>query len=62
MQKKCFIQVITDICQIYYHTISPDIWIPDDSNEEIKKYGYGGKYQKNAGIQPSMMWKEFKDE
>ena len=51
-----------EICQIYYHTVSPDIWIPDDNNEKIIKYGDNGKYQKNSGIQPSMMWKEFKDE
>lgn len=51
-----------EICQIYYHTISPDIWIPNDNNEKIIKYGDSGKYQKNSGIQPSMMWKEFKDE
>ena len=51
-----------EICQIYYHTISPDIWIPDDNNEKFMKYGDSGKYQKNSGIQPSMLWKEFKDE
>lgn len=50
-----------EICQIYYHTIAPDcdIWIPDDNNKNIMKYEDGGKYQKNTGIQPSMMWKEF---
>ncbi len=50
-----------EICQIYYHTIAPDcdIWIPDDDNKNIMKYEDGGKYQKNSGIQPSMMWKEF---
>lgn len=50
-----------EICQIYYHTIAPDcdIWIPDDDNKSIMKYEDGGKYQKNTGIQPSMMWKEF---
>ena len=49
-----------EICQIYYHSIGPaeDIWIPDDGNPSIMKYDKG-KYQKNTGIQPSMMWKEF---
>lgn len=58
-----------EICQIYYHTIAEDdswnrhgeqhgdIFIPSD--EFIMKYDRG-KYQKNKGIQPSMMWKEFK--
>lgn len=48
-----------EICQIYYHTIAPDsdIWIPND--DTVMKYN-SGKYQKNTGIQPSMMWKEFK--
>lgn len=50
-----------EICQIYYHTIGPDcdIWIPDGDNKNIMKYEDAGKYQKNTGIQPSMMWKEF---
>lgn len=50
-----------EICQIYYHTIGPDcdIWIPKDDNKAIMKYEDGGKYQKNTGIQPSMLWKEF---
>ena len=41
------------ICQIYYHTIKG----------EYEKYGHGrsGKYQNNTGIQPSMMWKDFKE-
>lgn len=34
-----------------------DIFIPSDKH--IMKYEDGGKYQKNTGIQPSMMWKEF---
>ena len=81
-----------EICQIYYYTVRPDIWIPDDEivscktcrhwppenkwpcedclmqngydrwESSIIKYGDNGKYQKNAGIQPSMMWKEFKNE
>lgn len=50
-----------EICQIYYHTIASDcdIWIPDGDNKNIMKYEDAGKYQKNTGIQPSMMWKEF---
>lgn len=50
-----------EICQIYYHTIGPDsdIWIPNDDNKSIMKYEDSGKHQKNTGIQPSMMWKEF---
>ena len=49
-----------EICQIYYHTIAPDsdIWIPND--DTIVKYS-SGKYQNNTGIQPSMLWKEFKN-
>src|SRR6056297_174492 len=38
-----------EICQIYYHEISPD-------HEEYRS----GKYQDNKGIQPSMMYKDFK--
>ncbi len=38
----------TDICQIFYHT----------TVGERKSYE-GGKYQKNTGIQPSMLWKDF---
>lgn len=56
-----------EICQIYYHSIARDfmekegtyfggLWIPDDN--AVMKYD-NGKYQKNQGIQPSMMWKEF---
>lgn len=49
-----------EICQIYYHTIGrgDDIWIPDDYT--VMKYN-SGKYQKNTGIQPSMLWKEFEN-
>ena len=49
-----------EICQIYYHTIAldSDIWIPND--DTVIKYE-SGKYQKNTGIQPSMLWKEFKN-
>ena len=55
-----------EICQIYYHMVGRlageeaeeyygDIYIPKDEN--LMKYN-SGKYQKNEGIQPSMMWKE----
>ena len=37
-----------EICQIYYHTIDGE-YDPYES----------GKYQRNTGIQPSMMWKDF---
>lgn len=52
-----------EICQIYYHTIGPEdeIWIPDDDCPDIMKYDKG-KYQKNQGVQPSMMWKEFQND
>lgn len=36
-----------EICQIYYHTVEG----------EISEYS-SGKYQKNSGIQPSMLWKD----
>jgi len=36
------------ICQIFYHTVSGEY----DSYE-------AGKYQRNSGIQPSMLWKDF---
>ena len=36
------------ICQIFYHTVSGAY----DSYES-------GKYQRNSGIQPSMLWKDF---
>ena len=38
-----------DICQIFYHTIEGQI-------EEYKS----GKYQNNQGIQPSLLYKDFK--
>lgn len=38
-----------EICQIYYHTIEGD----------YEKYS-SGKYQNNEGIQPSMLYKDFK--
>jgi dCTP deaminase len=38
----------TEICQIFYHTIEGD----------YEKYD-GGKYQNNAGIQASLMYKDF---
>lgn len=37
-----------EICQIYYHAIMG----------EYQPYE-GGKYQRNTGIQPSMMWKDW---
>lgn len=40
-----------EICQIYYHTI-------DGEYEPYRS----GKYQGNTGVQPSMLWKEFKEE
>lgn len=40
-----------EICQIYYHTIDGDY-------EPYRS----GKYQGNNGVQPSMLWKEFKEE
>lgn len=36
------------ICQIFYHAVSG----------EYDSYEYG-KYQRNSGIQPSMLWKDF---
>jgi dCTP deaminase len=56
-----------DICQIYYHTVGRsfgedgdyfgNIFIPYDIN--LMKYDNKGKYQKNTGIQKSMIYKEF---
>lgn len=40
-----------EICQIYYHTIDGDY-------EPYRS----GKYQGNNGVQPSMLWKEFREE
>lgn len=40
-----------EICQIYYHTLQG----------EHDKYN-SGKYQNNLGIQPSLMYKDFKGE
>ena len=40
---------LVDICQIYYHTIQGEY---DKYNE--------GKYQNNRGIQPSMLYKDFR--
>lgn len=37
------------VCQIYYHTVEGDCSVTYS----------GGKYQNNAGIQPSMMFKDF---
>lgn len=39
------------ICQIFYHTVSGEY----DSYDS-------GKYQRNSGIQPSLLWKEFTPE
>lgn len=39
----------TEICQIYYHSIQG----------EFKKYD-SGKYQNNTGIQPSLLYRDFK--
>lgn len=39
-----------EICQIYYHTIDGDY-------EPYRS----GKYQKNTGVQPSMLWKDFQE-
>jgi dCTP deaminase len=39
------------VCQVYYHTVSED-HIPYNS----------AKYQRNAGIQPSMLYKDFEGE
>jgi dCTP deaminase len=38
-----------EICQIYYHTLS----------SEFAQYN-SGKYQNNHGVQPSLMYKDFK--
>lgn len=37
-----------EICQIYYHTIEGD-YVPYKN----------GKYQRNHGVQPSMLWKDW---
>ncbi|MDO4558827.1 MAG: dCTP deaminase [Planctomycetia bacterium] len=37
------------ICQIFYHTISG----------EYEEYGIHGKYQRNSGIQPSLLYQDF---
>lgn len=39
-----------EICQIYYHTI-------DGEYEPYRS----GKYQNNTGVQPSMLWKDFRE-
>lgn len=39
-----------EICQIYYHTIDGE-YVPYKS----------GKYQGNHGVQPSMLWKDFRE-
>ena len=40
-----------EICQIYYHTIDGE-YVPYRS----------GKYQGNTGVQPSMLWKDFRED
>lgn len=40
----------TEICQIYYHSIEGEY-------EEYKS----GKYQDNTGVQPSLLYKDFKE-
>lgn len=40
-----------EICQVYYHTIAG----------EYERYN-SGKYQNNTGIQPSLLFKDFKQE
>lgn len=40
-----------EICQIYYHTIDGE-YVPYKS----------GKYQGNHGVQPSMLWKDFRED
>ena len=40
-----------EIAQIYYHTIDGE-YVPYRS----------GKYQNNTGVQPSMLWKDFREE
>lgn len=40
-----------EICQIYYHTIKGDYDLYSS-----------GKYQRNTGIQPSLMYKDFKNQ
>lgn len=41
---------MVEICQIYYHSIAG----------EYQPYA-SGKYQRNAGIQPSLMYKDFEE-
>ncbi len=38
-----------EICQIFYHTVTG----------EYDSYDAKGKYQRNSGIQPSMLWRDF---
>lgn len=45
-----------EIGQIYYHTIAD---IDGMGEVGVPVHYTNGKYQKNTGIQPSMIWKEF---
>lgn len=49
-----------EIAQIYYHTICDNDTLQKMclDTSDIPKYD-GGKYQNNAGIQKSMLWREF---
>ena len=38
-----------EICQIFYHAVTGD----------YESYDAKGKYQRNSGIQPSMLWRDF---
>ncbi|HET8900739.1 MAG TPA: hypothetical protein VFM84_02270, partial [Holophagaceae bacterium] len=38
-----------EICQIFYHSVTGD----------YDSYDAKGKYQRNSGIQPSMLWRDF---
>jgi dCTP deaminase len=41
---------MTKFCQIYYHTVEGDYFI------------YNGRYQNNKGIQPSLLYQDFKQD
>ena len=52
LEMHCIHQIViypdVEICQIYYHTINGD-FVPY----------INGKYQRNHGVQPSMLWKDW---
>ena len=56
-----------EVCQIYYHMVDEN---PErtgiahclDYAGEYKTAYVEGKYQNNNGIQPSMLWKDFKND